>query len=91
MENEKIQLERLMDFELSCRAPSTYYNMYLMGRFLVFQNNSIITNKPFKIDTPNGFIEAYKACMNEEKDLLWELYQHNFFYFITKDGIPIVV
>lgn len=88
MENDKKQQGQIMDGVLSCSAPSTNYNVFLTEILLMFKKNAIINNKPFQVKYKHGFIEAYRACMNLKKDLLYELYQHNFLVSLNKKKNP---
>ena len=42
MENDNKQIRHIMDGMISCRAPSTNYNMYLEEILLMFKTNVII-------------------------------------------------
>ena len=78
LEKDKQELEQLMDGVLACRAPSTNYNVYLTEKFMIFKKNAIIQNIPLRVESSYCFKEAYMSICNQEKDLLYELYQHNF-------------
>lgn len=81
LEIEKIQLVLLVKSTLSFRAPSPCYKMFLQEKFIVFQRKSIMTNKPFEITIPTTFLEAYYACTTKDKNLCYDLYQHNYMLF----------
>lgn len=77
LEIEKIQLDLLVESTLGYRSHSPHHNIILQEKIIMYWRKDIMTSNPFEITSSTTLFEAYYACTKEEKNLFYEIYQHN--------------
>lgn len=66
------------------RAPPRVYAMHLRERYLNFKLNRIVRDLSPSLETPEEFYDAYQTSPAAVKNLLCELYLHN--YVVPSDS-----
>ena len=73
---------------LTCRAPTTNYDLFLGELYLFLKIKAVEVGKPTNFKT----IEEFFQCCNEKDEqvqhILCELYLHNFFLEEERDSKP---
>lgn len=77
-ETTTAKLVELSNEMMDYRPPSGVYTLFLKERWRRFEVNRLQNQLPCTIDTPKDFVEIRQQGSEEDKDLMSELYMHNY-------------